>query len=604
MKERVKKIVTGIAHSVKISIRASKLLFFLRVTLEGITVLLPVIAAYILRLAVDAMTEGAGSQSRNAIVTVAGLFGMYFLFQILSVVISRGKEIVNRCHQDLIGNTIEMDIVKQINSLDISYFDNVKFYDEITNSSRDSQALQRLAWIGIGFLRSCVQLVLCYVILGQVVFWVPALIFLLNIPSALIENRFVRKEYQWQRGRATHERKMNYLRYVLKNKQAAKDIRLYCLKDYFTGQYMRLWNAWFAEKRKLIVARGIWASIAVSLPHFCIIGMYLMIGVNIVKGKSTIGDFTYYSSIVGQFVGACGAVLSSFTQIYENEMRLENYRKFMQWKPIRKDDGTRKLDKVDEIEFCNVSFCYPQTERMVLQNLSFRIRPKERVAMVGVNGAGKTTMVKLLLRFYDATDGEIKINGHNIQEYDVTSLRHAFGVLLQDFCNYALTLKENIVLSDLERAKDITDDEIKKCCELAGFVVSENRFQNGVNTYLTREFDASGQELSGGEWQKLAVARAYFQDSSFLVLDEPSAALDAKAEEEVFRNMMTLCEEKGSLFITHRLSNVVYADRILVLENGQIIEEGKHEELLEKKAEYYNMFMLQAERYKMAEQGK
>lgn len=602
MREKIKQIALGISHSVEISMRASKKLFVLRIALEGITVLLPVVTAYVLRLAVDELTAGAGSREKTTILAVAELFLLYFLFQVISVVIGRGKEIVNRCHQDLIGNTIEMDIIRQINSLDISYFDNVKFYDEITNSARDSQALQRLAWLGIGFLRGSVQLILCYAILGQVFLWLPALIFLLNIPSALVENKYIRKEYQWQRSRATQERKMNYLKYVLKNKQAAKEIRLYRLKDYFLEQYKGLWNVWFAEKRAIIVTRGVFASVAAALPQICIIGMYLMLGVNIVNGKNTIGDFTYYSSIVAQFIGACGVVLSSFSQVYENEMKLENYRKFMQWKPIRKDEGTRKLEKVDEIEFREVNFCYPQTERMVLQNLSFCIQSGERVALVGVNGAGKSTIVKLLLRFYDVTGGEIRINGYNIKDYDVTSLRRAFGVLLQDFCNYALTLKENIILSDLSKGKNATEEEIKKCCERAGFMISEKRFPNGIETYLTREFDSSGQELSGGEWQKLAIARAYFGNSLFLILDEPSAALDAKAEEEVFRNMLALCEKKGAFFITHRLSNVTYADRILVLENGRVIEDGCHEELLERKAEYYKMFTLQAERYKMAEQ--
>jgi ABC-type multidrug transport system fused ATPase/permease subunit len=283
--------------------------------------------------------------------------------------------------------------------------------------------------------------------------------------------------------------------------------------------------------------------------------------------------------------------------IYDNKLRINNYKRFLTWQPkIISNQGITLQNKNPYIEFINVSFKYPNTDSDILHNLNLTISPQEKIALVGLNGAGKSTIVKLLLRFYDPTEGQILIDGKDIREYDLVNIRKIFGVVFQDFSSYAFTVRENIGMSDYENLND--ENRIKYAAEMSSAYEFIKNWEKGFDTYLTKQFEMDGHELSGGEWQKIALSRAFFKEASIMILDEPSSNLDPEAEYQVFEHFANLCKDKGAIFISHRLSTIVMTDRILVLENGKIIESGSHNELMKINGKYAYLFNLQAEKYR------
>jgi ABC-type multidrug transport system fused ATPase/permease subunit len=517
------------------------------------------------------------------------------VFQIASAVVGRLRDSISTIHQDVINNAIDLEMIEKINALDISFFDNPKFYDEMLRASNDSQALQTMTWVAVRLISNVIQTIACAALLCRINLLIPILLLLLNIPSMLIDRYFIKKNYNWQRSRATHQRKMNYYKENLKSKYSAKDVRVFNLGDYFYNNYIKLWKQWLKEKKQIMYQRSVFSSIMISVPQIGVTGVLVYIGIRILQGGLTIGDFTFYSQMSNQFTTGVAGIFSSITSIYENELKLENYKKFLKWETKLSGGGGLAASDTVEIEFRNVSFTYPGTSRHILKDVSFKIKPYEKVALVGVNGAGKSTIIKLILRLYDPTSGGVYVNGINTKEYDIKALQKIFGVVFQDYVNYAFTIKESITLSDISNFDDI--ERIQESCKAAGIENIIKRFPNGLDTYLTKQFDENGEELSGGEWQKLALARAYFRESVFMIMDEPTAALDPEAEYRIFQTLTDMCRDKGAVFISHRLSSVTMADRIFVLENGRIIESGSHKDLLSQNGRYAYLFNLQAERY-------
>ena len=279
----------------------------------------------------------------------------------------------------------------------------------------------------------------------------------------------------------------------------------------------------------------------------------------------------------------------------KNSKELNDVRSFVEMKPLLEKSGTKTPSKNPRIEFKNVSFRYPNAENDVLSHCSFMINPGEVVGLVGLNGSGKSTIVKLLCRFYDPTDGQILIDGIDNKEFDIVKLRALFGVLFQDFVTYSFSLRENVALSDLSRISE--SEAIKKACDDSNASDFVNGWENGIDEVLTRRFDKQGKELSGGQWQRVSLARAFFRNAPVILLDEPSAALDPIAEHQIFEDFANISQNKSAVLISHRLSSITLSDKILVLEDGHIIEQGSHKDLLEQNGRYAHLFNLQASKY-------
>jgi ABC-type multidrug transport system fused ATPase/permease subunit len=398
--------------------------------------------------------------------------------------------------------------------------------------------------------------------------------------------------------RAPEERKLNYIQSIMTDRFYTKEVKLFNLFQPFFSRYKTIWKIWFTEKQSIIKRKCFWAIFTSILPRVGLLFLTLFVVFRIIRKLLTLGDFSYYTGLGGQFTGSIYILINSISQIYDNKLRINNYKRFLTWQPkILPNQGIMLQNKNPYIEFRDVSFKYPNTDTYTLQNLNFTISSRERIALVGLNGAGKSTMVKLLLRFYDPTEGQIIVDGRDLKEYELNNVRKIFGVVFQDFSNYAFTARENIGLSDYENIHD--EKRVKYAAEMSSAFEFIKKWEKGFDTYLTKQFEMDGHELSGGEWQKMALARAFFKDASIMILDEPSSNLDPEAEYQVFQHFANLCKDRGAVFISHRLSSIVMTDRILVLENGKIIESGSHKELMNANGRYAYLFNLQAEKYKI-----
>ena len=525
---------------------------------------------------------------------------IYFLIIIIvisticTVLISRTNTLFANNHMDLIGNKIVLKITKKINDLDISYFDDAKMYDEIQNAKRDSGALAGTSWLYLSIMRNMISVITNGVILGIATVYLPFLIIAFNLPSIFVDRYMIKKRYEWERSKTKTERKIGYIRGILEGYRFAKDVRVFGTYESFLNEHQKLWKEWYKEKRKIDRKRYL-ASITLSIiPYIPIVFTFFLIASNIMNGSMSIGDYTFYTSLASQLQSGILLFFTSSNQGFESEMKLKKFDEFLSWPSKIKDEGTIHIEHVESIEFRNVYFGYPHSDFQVINNLSFKVTSNEKVALVGVNGAGKSTIVKLLLRLYEPDHGMILLNGVDIKKFVLKDVRGLFGVVFQDFNRYLLQLGKVVSITDPNSS--YSEERVLKALDASNFTV-DTRFNDGINTYLGKIFDENGVELSGGQWQKIAISQAYYKDSKYMIFDEPSSSLDPVAEKMIFNNMLDLCSKKGALFITHRLSCVSAADKILLIENGFCSECGTHSELLELNKTYANLFHLQAENY-------
>ncbi len=596
--EGLKSFGSSFGFSFIVSWKASKKLLSFRVFNEILSALQPLATVYLGKDIIDvfaAFIQGRQSNPDYYFKKLSVLILLTLLVQVLGTVLQKINEMCTAIHRDIISNYINLQLVKKSSTLDISYFDSPKFYDELVNARRDSEALQSLAWFTVNLIRSGVQFISAAVVLLTLNWLFPVILILLNLPTMLVERKFTRYIYGWGRSWAPEERKMSYFQNLATNKSFAKDVRLFGLLDEILSRYTVIWKKWFGEKKALTIKRGRWATLLSIVPAIGSAGVNFYIGVQILYSNMSLGSYSLYGGMGGQLISSIGMLISTITSIYENDIRISNYKKFLAWEPAFTSSGTLKPSGIPTIEFKHVSFKYPFTDKYVLEDVNFRINSGEKVALVGLNGSGKSTIIKLILGFYPPDEGEILIDGKNLHDYDLKELRNIFAVLFQDYANYSLSVRESISISSLDRRDD--EAGIMEASALSGADQFIGKWEKGYDTFLSKQFDEAGEELSGGQWQKVALARTFFRKAAIIVLDEPSSALDPEAEHQVFTQFAQLCRDKGAIFISHRLSNVTMADRVLVLEDKSIIENGSHEELMRLDGRYSYLFNLQASKY-------
>lgn len=590
----LKNLRDNFIFSFLISWKASKKILIFRLFIEIFLALQPITLLYLVKILLDIISKDI-SNLELVINKVIYILLAVFILEVLSLISNRISEIINSIHNDKISYFINVQTMEKTKTLDIAFFDSPDFYNLLQLAKRDSHALQVFAWLSLGIIKSSIQIISTTIILINLFWFFPLLIIALSIPSIIMEKKFIDHLYNWGINSVPEERKMDYINELLTEREYAKEIRLFNIFDYLFKSYTQYWKTWFDEKIRITKKKSIWVSFYSILPQIGVTLVVVYITINIIYKQSTIGDYSFYTGSASQLVGAISSLIMVVANIYDNGLRIDNYKKFINLKHTIPDDGEKVLEDVISIEFKNVSFIYPNTKKKILDKINFKILNSQKVAIVGLNGEGKSTIIKLILRFYDPVEGEILINGHNIKEYNLIKLRKAFGVVFQDYSNYAFTLRENIAISDINSIDN--EEQIMKACKQAGIENLLSKWDTGLDTYLTKKFEELGEELSGGEWQKVALARTFFKDSSFIILDEPTAALDPEAEHKIYNKISSLCENKGAIFISHRLSSVVMTDRILVLKEGKIVEDGSHKDLIKLGGIYCYLYKLQSDKY-------
>ena len=574
----------------------SPVLFLLNIIARLIKSALPVIMLWVGKLLIDAIVLQMSSEVKDYS-QIWLLMGLEFGLAIISDLLSRSINLFDGLLGDLFSNQSSVDLIKKAATMDLAQFEDPQFYDKLERARR--QTTGRVTLMSMVLSQAQDILTVLSLVTGLIVFepWLVILLLVAIVPSFINEAYFSRTGYSLVRSWTPERRELDYLRYIGASDVTAKEIKIFGLAKFLSRRFGEIAHRYYLANRKLVIRRTAWGSIFHIIGDIAYYGAYVFIIIRTVTGILSLGDLTFLSGSFNRLRNQLQSIFSRFSRITENALYLQDYFAFMEMEPIiREMKGSLSFpEKIHHgFTFKNVGFQYPGSEDWVLRNIDFHLDPGEKMALVGENGAGKTTLVKLLARLYNPTEGEILLDGININQYKLTEYREAIGVIFQDYVRYYFTAGDNIAVGDIKQKENQSRIEQAASDSLAKSVIE--KLPNKYAQKLGRKF-TGGKELSGGEWQKVALARAYMKDAQLIILDEPTATLDARAEFDVFERFAALTEGKTAVLISHRFSTVRMAGRILVLKNGKIIELGTHEDLLARDGLYAELFQLQAAGY-------
>ena len=565
----------------------------------------PVASLWVAKLILD--TVAAALTSSPDYDRLWKLVALEIAIVIFGEALARGSALVESLLGDLFSNHTSIRLMQHAATLDLYQFENPKFYDQLERARR--QTTGRIGLLAQFF--SMGQDILTLFSLGAALLvFSPLLLLLLAIavfPSFLGETHFASLEYSLFYKRTPQRRQLDYIRYMGASDETAKEVQIFGLAPWLMEQFRTLSDRFYQENKKLSIRKALISSVLSLIGTAGYYIAYVVILIRTVQGTLSLGSMTFLAGAFARSRDLIQRLLLSAGTLLEESLYLKDLFDFFEMKPsiASKPDAIPVPDQIRKgFELQNVGYQYPGSERWALRNVSFQIAPGERLAFVGENGAGKTTLAKLLARLYEPTEGRILLDGVDLRDYDLLSLRKSIGVIFQDYVEYDLRFDENIGVGEIDRVKSYfhspngnVPQEIKTAAERSLAASLLPRLPQGYKQMLGYRFDDSVQ-LSGGEWQKIALARAYMRDAKMLILDEPTASLDARAEYEVFVRFSKLVEGRMAVIISHRFSTVRMADRIIVFNEGKIAEEGTHAELLEKQGLYAELFTLQAEGYR------
>ena len=525
----------------------------------------------------------------------------YVLVELGLVLLMTGAQRINIVCQSilkvLLGNKINIMILDKALTLELANFEDAEYYDKLVRARREASSRPlSLVVKTFDLMRDVVALITIGVFLFQFSFWAVALIAVSGIPAFIAEAKFSGEAFRIHRRRSAERRMQIYLEMVLTREDGVKEVKLLQLGKLFLQRYIEIFRNIYKEDRSLVLRRGFWVYILGLLASTAFYCAYGWVGLSAIAGVITIGQMTMY---IAQFRLGQNSVTNSLAAVngmYEDNLYLSNLTEYLEHKvPEQSGDQQFGPNPDDGIRFEGVTFIYPGNDKAALNNVSLHIKPGESLAIVGENGSGKTTLIKLLTRLYSPASGKIFLEGLELREWDIEALRKKIGVIFQDFARYQLIVGENIGIGDVEEIKE--ESLIQEAARKGTADEFVNNLPHSYKTQLGTWFK-DGKELSGGQWQKIALSRAFMRNKAdILILDEPTAAIDARAEAEIFSHFRDLTANKISIIISHRFSTVRMAEHIIVLENGEVKEEGSHDELIASKGQYATLFNLQAQGY-------
>jgi ABC-type multidrug transport system fused ATPase/permease subunit len=575
----------------------NSILTIILATLTLVAGLLPAAIAYIGKLIVDAVVlaaeDGTGDISQPLL--YVGLEAVAIAILAAS---QRGLTICQSLLRVLLGQTVNILILKKALQLDLRQFEDSEFYDKLTNARREAD-IRPLSLVTrtFGLVQNALSLITYGVLLVNFSLWAVIVLIVAAIPPFIGETKFAGEAFRLFSWRAPESRELHYIENLLAREDFVTEIKLYQIGETLLARYRNLFHQLYGEDRDLTLRRGLWGYLLSLVSTTALYLAYGWIVIETVMGRISLGEMTMYLTVFRQGQSTFTQALTSIGGMYEDNLYLSNLYDFLEAEvPKSWGYATTGINSQDGIRFENVSFTYPGSTQPALTNISFHLTPGEKLALVGENGSGKTTLIKLLTRLYTPDEGKIYLDGLDLQEWDVNVLRQRIGVIFQNFVRYQFTVGQNIGVGDVENLLDKQRWEIAAKKGMAQPFIE--KLPQNFETQLGRWFN-KGQELSGGQWQKIALARAFMRTKAdILVLDEPTSAIDPQAEFEIFNHFRTVTQNQMVFLISHRFSTVRMADKIVVIENGKLIEQGTHEELLQMGGHYAKLFDLQAAGYR------
>jgi ATP-binding cassette subfamily B protein len=516
---------------------------------------------------------------------------------ILSDALGRLTTLIDSLLGDLFANHTSVKIMEHATTLDLEQFEDSLFYDKLERARQQTIGRTILLSQVLGQVQDMITM--GFLAAGLAVFnpWLILLLVVAVLPAFIGESYFNDKNYSLSRRQTPERRELDYIRYIGASDETAKEVKLFNLSGFLIDRFRRLSNKFYIDNKKLAVRRSAWGTLFSLIGTLGYYGAYVYMISKTVQGRISVGDLTFLAGSFRQLRALLDGVLGRFTAVSQGAIYLKDFFDFFDIRPaIHPNLNARPFPNPIQHGFVfeNVGFKYHNSDRFANRHLNFTLAAGEKLALVGENGAGKTTLVKLLARLYDPSEGRILLDGYDLREYDLAELRKNVGVIFQDYIRYQMTAAQNIAVGNIAEVENRELVERSAQKSMADAMIQ--RLAGKYDQALGRRFN-QGVELSGGEWQKIALARAYMKDAQLLILDEPTSALDARAEYEVFQRFADLTEGKTAVLISHRFSTVRMADRILVLDKGELLEIGSHEELLAKEGRYAELFKLQAMGY-------
>ena len=565
--------------------------------LRLVRALLPLAMLWVSKLILDAVVGRIMRKSGN-LQQVWKLVALELGLAIAGDVLGRLNTLFDSLLGDRFTNRVSVRLMQHATELDLASFEDPVFYDKLERARRQTTGRLTLLASLLNLCQDTISLISLSA--GLIVFspWLMVLLVAAVVPAFLGETHFTTLAYSALYRRTPQRRQLDYLRFLGAGAQSAKEIKIFGLGRHLSKQYYEIAEAIDKENKQIAIHRAALGSALNLVSTGGYYGAYVVVLVRTVAGGITVGTFTFLTGAFNRSRMYIEKILSSFNDISEQALFLKDLFEFFEMQPsIRSQPGAIPAPRPirEGFEFQNVSFAYPGSEKLVVRNINFHLYSQEKIALIGENGAGKTTLVKLLARLYEPVAGRILLDGVDLREYQVEDLRREIGVIFQDYMRYDMPARENIGFGKIESAADMDRIQSAAFKSLAKNVI--DRLPNGYDQMVGRRFEG-GVDLSGGEWQKFALARAYMRDAQLLILDEPTATLDARAEYEVFQRFAELTRGRMAVLISHRFSTVRMADRILVLHDGTIQEQGSHQQLLALGGRYAELFELQAAGYR------
>jgi ATP-binding cassette subfamily B protein len=557
---------------------------------------LPAAIAYVGQLIVDGVVA-AMSESDPDTRRVIWLIALEALIVVFVAASQRGISASQSLLRALLGQRVNVMILEKALTLQLSHFEDSEFYDKLTQARREASS-RPLSLVNrtFGLVQNAISLSSYAVLLFVFSPWAVLILIFAGLPSFIAEAKFSGDAFKLFRWRSPDTRMQIYLESVIAREDGVKEVKLFQLGPRLLQRYRDIFDKLFVEDRRLTIRRDTWGFILGLVSTAAFYGAYAWIVISTINGEITLGAMTMYLVLFRQGQSAVAAILSSISGMYEDNLYLSNLYEYLEQPvPGRLGDAIAGTDPSRGLEFEHVSFSYPGADRKALDDISLQIRPGQSLALVGENGSGKTTLIKLLTRLYEPTEGKIFLDGIELHDWDVEALRQRIGVIFQDFGRYQFSVGENIGAGDVRHIDD--PERWEKAAQTGMAAPFIEDMPEGYETQLGRWFKG-GRELSGGQWQKIALSRAFMRtDADILVLDEPTAAMDAASEAAIFDHFRSQSHNKMTILISHRFSTVRAADHIIVIHNGEIVEQGNHNSLLASNGQYASLFKMQAKGY-------
>jgi ATP-binding cassette subfamily B protein len=565
--------------------------------LRLVRALLPLAMLWVSKLILDGVVAWIKLGNGNA-AHLWKLVALELGLAVLSDLLGRANSLADSLLGDRFTNRISVRLIEHATQLDLASFEDPVFYDKLERARRQTTGRIGLLAGVLNVAQDTLSLISLSA--GLIVFspWLMVLLVAAVVPAFLGETHFTSLAYSVLYRWTPQRRLLDYIRLLGASSQSAKEVKIFGLGSHLTERYREVSDGIYEDNKKVAVKRASVGFLLNLISTGGYYGAYAVVLTRTLAGAISVGTFTFLTGAFSRSRMYIEKILQSFTDISDQALYLKDLFEFFEMQPAIRSmplalPAPRPIR--DGFEFRDVGFAYPGSSHMVVENVNFRLEAKEKIALIGENGAGKTTLVKLLARLYDPTVGQILLDGVDLRDYDVEDLRKEIGVIFQDYMRYELLAKENIGFGKIEDLTDQSRIEVAARKSMAFEVIG--KLPNGYDQMIGRRFDG-GVDLSGGEWQKFALARAYMREAQLLILDEPTATLDARAEYEVFQRFAELTKGRMAVLISHRFSTVRMADRILVLQDGRIREQGTHKHLVALGGQYAELFELQAAGYR------